>query len=76
MHREESHEDANLRAIFLHFLGDAISSLFVLGTALLNHFYPSEGAGKGWVEYVDPAASLIVVIIILWTTVPLVSSLC
>jgi hypothetical protein len=73
LHREETHEDANLRAIFLHFLGDAISSLFVLATALLNYFYPSDGAGKGWVDYIDPAASIIVVIIILWTTVPLVS---
>ncbi len=68
LHREESHEDQNLRAIFLHFLGDAISSLFVLATALLNHFYK----GQKWVDYVDPAASLIVVGIILWTTLPLV----
>lgn len=66
------HEDHNLYAIFLHFVGDALSSCFVLTTALLSNFFPYEQ--NKWVRYVDPAASLIVVIIILWTTVPMVRS--
>lgn len=67
---EEKHKDHNLHAIFLHFLGDALSSVFVLATALLWHFFPT----AVWIKYVDPAASVIVVIIILWSTIPMVKS--
>lgn len=69
-----SHEDHNLKAIFLHFVGDAISSLFVLGTALLLYFFDASDPKNWWVLYIDPTASLLVVIIILYTTIPLVKS--
>ncbi len=64
------HVDLNVWAMFLHFLGDALSSLFVLATALLVFFFPAQN--NKWVEYIDPAFSLVVVIIILWTSIPLV----
>jgi zinc transporter 1 len=75
-HAGEHHADANLYAIFLHFLGDALSSVFVLATALLWYFFPCAGKGcvNWWIVYIDPATSLIVVGIILWTTVPLVKN--
>ena len=78
-----AHADHNLHAIFLHFLGDALSSVFVLVTALLWYFFPMDSAAcpvwsikchNSWVAFIDPATSLIVVIIILTTTIPLVKS--
>jgi len=60
--------DANTHAVFLHYLGDAISSLMVLAAGLLMHFF-SEAS---WVQYIDPITSLLVVALILWTTIPLV----
>jgi zinc transporter 1 len=60
--------DMNTKAVFLHFLGDAISSLCVLGTGLILHFFSS----AHWIKYLDPISSLIIVIIIISTTVPLV----
>ncbi len=71
-HAGEAHADHNLHAIFLHFLGDALSSVFVLATALLWKFFPK--ATNPWIVYVDPASSLIVVGIILFSTIPLVRS--
>ena len=61
--------DVNMRAIFIHFLGDCISSFCVLLTGLLIE----KGTGR-WVLYVDPASSLVIVIVIVVTTIPLVPS--
>lgn len=75
--RMETHEDHNMRAIFLHFLGDAISSLFVVATALLLYFFPYQAATptsaavNAWVVYADPSASILVVGVVLYTTIPL-----
>ncbi|PRP83132.1 hypothetical protein PROFUN_09811 [Planoprotostelium fungivorum] len=60
--------DANTYAVFLHYLGDAISSLMVLIAGLLMHFYNNQS----WVKYIDPITSLLVVALILYTTIPLV----
>jgi len=60
--------DMNVYAVFLHYLGDAISSIFVLIAGALIQFYK----GSTWVLYIDPISSLIIVGIILFTTVPLV----
>lgn len=62
--------DENTHAIFLHFLGDAISSLMVLGAGLLLHFF--HGARHKWTDYIDPVTSLIISALILYTTIPLV----
>lgn len=71
---DEGGEDMNIKALFLHFLGDALSSLFVLTTSLLIYFFPP--SQNQWVLYIDPAASIIVVFIILWTTIPLIRTVC
>lgn len=64
---KKKRRDENVHAVFLHFLGDAISSCLVLGAGALIHFFDGE-----WTMYIDPVSSLLVVGIILWTTVPLV----
>jgi len=77
-HKHEDHEghssrrklsemDVNTWAVFIHFLGDAISSLFVLATGLLLHFFQA-----GWTKYIDPVSSLFIVLLIVTTTIPLV----
>eukprot|EP01080_Neovahlkampfia_damariscottae_P005809 gene5809-9632_t len=61
--------DANIAAVFLHFLGDTLSSVVVLITGILNYVFPN----SRWVLYVDPICGLIIVGIILWTSIPLVN---
>jgi len=60
--------DMNVHAVFLHYLGDAISSLLVLGAGLFLHFFK----GNSWTVYIDPIASLVIVALIVFTTIPLV----
>jgi zinc transporter 1 len=62
--------DHNIRAVFLHYLGDALSSLCVLATGLLYHFFPN----ATWTKYLDPISSLVIVALILFTTIPFVKS--
>eukprot|EP01132_Coremiostelium_polycephalum_P006169 gene6169-7683_t len=59
--------DVNMFGVFIHFLGDAISSLFVLITGVIIQYTH----GK-WTEYIDPVSSLIIVAIIVASSVPLV----
>jgi len=66
--KEKPKRDENLYAVFLHFLGDAVSSLMVLGAGFLIHYFKT---GR-WTDYIDPVSSLIISALILWTTVPLV----
>lgn len=40
----------NMKVVFLHQVGDSISSLFVLMTALLLYFFPDQH----WIVYIDP----------------------
>jgi hypothetical protein len=39
-----------MKVVFLHQIGDSISSLFVLLTSLLLFFFPDQQ----WVVYIDP----------------------
>jgi zinc transporter 1 len=63
--------NANIYALVLHFLGDTLSSIVVVFTGALNLIFPKQG----WVLYVDPVCSLIIVLIIIVTGVPLVRSI-
>lgn len=67
-HKEKEKKDHNIHAVFLHYLGDALSSLLVLATALLITLLPNE---TKWTQYLDPASSLVIVALIMWTTIPL-----
>lgn len=55
----------NMRAVYLHVLGDALGSLVVVISAGLVLTTPIPG------EYLDPLASLVIVAVLLVTTVPL-----
>lgn len=56
----------NMRGVFLHVLGDALGSVIVIISALLIWFVEDD-----WKYYMDPAMSILMVIIILSTTGPL-----
>lgn len=56
----------NMRGVFLHVLGDALGSVIVIISALVIKFVEAD-----WKYKVDPAMSMIMVIIILSTTIPL-----
>ncbi|KAI8784003.1 zinc/cadmium resistance protein [Biomphalaria glabrata] len=61
-----SSNQLNMRGVFLHVLGDALGSVVVIVSALVIWF--AEG---DWRFYVDPSMSIMMVIIILSTTIPL-----
>jgi solute carrier family 30 (zinc transporter), member 1 len=58
--------DVNMRAVFVHFVVDCISSVCVLVTGLLL----MHGTGT-WTLYVDPICSLVIVVILFITTIPI-----
>jgi len=68
-HEEKKHKkkDFNIHAVFLHYLGDALSSVLVLIAGLLAQFFED----KEWTAYLDPISSLLIVALILFTTLPL-----
>lgn len=67
-HDEHESDDLNMRAAFLHFLADSLSSICVLGVGLCLYFFHD----TAWAQYVDPASSLVIVCITVYLTYPLV----
>jgi cobalt-zinc-cadmium efflux system protein len=59
-----SHEDLNLKSVWLHVLGDTLSSVGVIISGIIIYF-------TGWV-YADPIASVLIGGIIIWGGVRLV----
>jgi cobalt-zinc-cadmium efflux system protein len=59
-----SHEDLNLKSVWLHVLGDTLSSVGVIISGVIIHF-------TGWV-YADPVASVLIGGIIIWGGIRLV----
>ncbi|GAM22483.1 hypothetical protein SAMD00019534_056580 [Acytostelium subglobosum LB1] len=59
--------DLNMFGVFIHFLGDAIASLFVLVTGIILQY-----SSGGWTDYVDPVSSLIIIGLTMLSSVPLV----
>ena len=56
----------NMRAVYLHVLGDALGSVIVIASSLCIIY------GEGdWTLYVDPGMSLVMVLIIMKSSVPL-----
>ncbi|XP_039254003.2 proton-coupled zinc antiporter SLC30A1-like [Styela clava] len=64
---EEQH--LNMRAVFLHVLGDALGSVIVMISATVLWLVPAET--NPWTLYMDPTMSLILVCIMVFTTIPL-----
>ncbi len=60
---EKSEKDLNLRGVFIHLVGDALSSVAVLVAGTVMVF-------TGW-RAIDPIVSVLIAIIVLWTAVRL-----
>jgi cobalt-zinc-cadmium efflux system protein len=58
LHREKDH-DINIRAAFVHMLGDAVSSVGIIVGAIAIHFTG--------LAVIDPALSVLIGILIVWT---------
>lgn len=61
-----SHDDLNMRAVFLHVMGDALGNIGVIGSAAF--IWKTDFS---WRFYSDPLISLIITLIILWSAIPL-----
>jgi cation diffusion facilitator family transporter len=62
----------NMHGVFLHVLADALGSVVVIISALIIKFVPHElNDKKHWTVYIDPILSVIIVIIITISTIPL-----
>lgn len=59
-------DQLNIRGVYLHVMGDALGSIIVMISALIIMFQ----SGK-WTTYVDPIMSVLMVLIILKTSIPL-----
>ena len=57
--RRASRGDLNIRAAFVHMLGDALGSVAIIAGALAIHY-------TGWVQ-VDPLLSILIGLLIVWT---------
>lgn len=60
----------NIRGVFLHVLADALGSLAIIISTLLIKYVPN-GHAFNWKLYVDPCLSLIIAILIVFSTIPL-----
>ncbi|TGZ60543.1 hypothetical protein CRM22_008487 [Opisthorchis felineus] len=62
----------NMRAVFLHVLSDFFGSIIVVASAAILEFAPGKpDEGAAWKLYIDPAMSVVMVLIILSSAVPL-----
>jgi zinc transporter 1 len=65
--KKERKFDLNMWGVFIHYAGDMCSSAVVLVMGFIIHYVDEK-----WTLYIDPASSLLIVALILWTTIPLV----
>jgi zinc transporter 1 len=61
-----SHNDLNMRGVFLHVMGDALGNIGVIASALFIWL-----TDYSWRFYTDPGISLIITVIILCSAIPL-----
>jgi zinc transporter 1 len=61
----------NMRAVFLHVLADALGSIIVIISALLNMFKSELKIPIKLINYIDPVLCIALVILILSSTIPL-----
>jgi len=62
----------NMHGVFLHVLADALGSVVVIISALIIKFVPRDPNNpRHWTLYVDPTLSIIIVIIITVSAIPL-----
>lgn len=66
-----SEANMNMRAVFLHILADALGSVVVIISALLNKFRTDLGLPEKFINYIDPVLCICLVSLILSSTLPL-----
>lgn len=62
--------------LFIHFLGDVLTSMLVLGVGII-YYFSTEQSGPtrdNWVNYMDPAASIVSIMIIMVSVWPLIKA--
>lgn len=69
--KQVSEEHLNMKAVFLHVLGDALGSVIVMISATVLWQLPISEDKNRWTLYLDPAMSTLLVCIMVCTTVPL-----
>jgi zinc transporter 1 len=70
--KSEKKASMNMHGVFLHVLADALGSIVVIISALLIKFVPHDPTNaKHWTIYIDPTLSVIIIIIITISTIPL-----
>jgi zinc transporter 1 len=69
--KKKKHMDHNIRAVFLHVLGDALGALAAMISGLCIEYIPWDGR-----FYIDPALSLVIAAIITYSAAPLVWRCC
>lgn len=62
--KQASHGDINIRAAFVHMLGDALGSIAIIAGALAIRY-------TGW-EQLDPVLSIVIAVLIVWTAADII----
>jgi zinc transporter 1 len=68
---EAREANMNMRAVFLHVLADALGSVIVIISALLNIYQKQLNIDDKYIVYIDPVLTLILISLILVSTIPL-----
>jgi zinc transporter 1 len=75
--KKKSQRNLNMHGVFLHVLGDALGSVAVIITGLIVKYAPPQNnINADWKLYIDPTLSIIIVIIITISTVPVFKRSC
>eukprot|EP00656_Telonema_subtile_P057599 TRINITY_DN950_c0_g1_i3.p1 TRINITY_DN950_c0_g1~~TRINITY_DN950_c0_g1_i3.p1 ORF type:complete len:497 (-),score=108.17 TRINITY_DN950_c0_g1_i3:247-1737(-) len=61
-------DNVNIWQLYLHLVGDVLGALFIIAEGLIVYLVDAK-----WTDYLDPAFSLVIVLIILCTTIPIVT---
>lgn len=70
--KSEKKPSMNMHGVFLHVLADALGSVVVIISALIIKFVPHDPENtKHWTVYIDPTLSVLIIIIITISSVPL-----
>jgi Co/Zn/Cd efflux system component len=67
----DSYHSMNMKAVYLHVLNDALGSLLVIISALLNIFRVQLDISESVIAFIDPILCILFVILILKSTLPL-----
>ncbi|XP_029449040.1 zinc transporter 10 [Rhinatrema bivittatum] len=69
---EKKASGLNIRGVLLHVMGDALGSVVVVITATIFYVNPLQDAPCNWQCYIDPSLTVIMVIIVLSSAIPLI----